>query len=136
MMLHSSGLRRWLICVLLALVCLQTLTAVHRIVHQESVAQRVAQQQLEQNGVLHTQSNSFKSSSEVSKFFADLWGEHKSLTDCQLFDQACPDALQHALHTDSYIPPPAVWLGAVLLERFALVERFYAARGPPGFALI
>jgi len=136
MMQHLSGLRRWLICVLLALVCLQTLTAVHRIVHQESVAQRVAQQQLEQNGVLHTQSNSFKSSSEVPKFFADLWGEHKSLTDCQLFDQACPDVLQHALFIDSYISPPAIWMGAVLLERFALVERFYAARGPPVFALI
>jgi hypothetical protein len=136
MMLHSSGLRRWLICVLLALVSLQTLTTVHRIVHQESVAQGVTQQQLEQNGVLHTQPNSLKHSSEIAKFFAGLWGEHKSLTDCQLFDQACPDVLQHALFIDSYISPPAIWMGAVLLERFALVERFYAARGPPVFALI
>jgi hypothetical protein len=53
-----------------------------------------------------------------------------------LFDQACPDVLQHALFIDSYISPPAIWMGAVLLERFALVERFYAARGPPVFALI
>ena len=136
MMLHSSGLRRWLICVLLALVSLQTLTAVHRIVHQESVAQGVTQQQLEQNGVFHTQSNSLKHSSEIAKFFAGLWGEHKSLTDCELFDQACPDVLQHALFIDSYIPPPAIWLGAVLLERFALFERFYAARGPPVRSLI
>jgi hypothetical protein len=136
MMLHSSGLRRWLICVLLALVSLQTLTVVHRIVHQESVAQGVTHQQLEQNGGLHTQSNSLKHSSEIAKFFAGLWGEHKSLTDCELFDQACPDVLQHALFIDSYISPPVTWMGAVLLERFALVERFYAARGPPVFALI
>jgi hypothetical protein len=136
MMLHSSGLRRWLLCVLLALVSLQTLTAVHRIVHKESVAQGVTQQQLEQNGVLHTQPNSLKHSSEIAKFFAGLWGEHKSLTDCQLFDQACPDALQHALHIDSYIPAPALWLGRALLERFALFERFYAARGPPAITLI
>ena len=135
-MLHSSGLRRWLIYVLLALVSLQTLTVVHRIVHQESVAQGVTQQQLDQNGVFHTQSNSLKHSSEIAKFFAGLWGEHKSLTDCELFDQACPDVLQHALFIDSYISPPAIWMGAVLLERFALVERFYAARGPPVFALI
>jgi hypothetical protein len=136
MMLHSSGLRRWLIYVLLALVSLQTLTAVHRIVHQESVAQGATQQHLEQNGVFHTQSNSLKHSSEIAKFFAGLWGEHKSLTDCELFDQACPDVLQHALFIDSYISPPVTWMGAVLLERFALVERFYAARGPPVFALI
>jgi hypothetical protein len=80
--------------------------------------------------------NSPSNQVEKTPFFADLWGEHKSLTDCQLFDQACPDALQHALHIDSYMPPPAVWLGAVLLERFALFERFYAARGPPVRSLI
>ena len=136
MMRHLSGLRRWLICMLLALVCLQTLTVVHRIVHKESVAQGVTQTQLDQTVVHQKPTSSLNSTSDASKFFADLWGEHKSLTDCQLFDQACPDPLQHALYIDSYIPPTAIWLGVLLLERFALFERFYAARGPPVRSLI
>ncbi|MBU6225799.1 MAG: hypothetical protein KGP13_13330 [Burkholderiales bacterium] len=128
--------RRWLMWALLALVCLQTLTFVHRIVHQESAAQRVTQT-LQDLAVAQQRPTHLPSSTaEEALFFADLWGEHQSLTDCQLFDQACPDALQHALHIDSYIPAPAIWLGLVLLERFALFERFYAARGPPVLSLI
>ena len=130
------GLRQWMMWALLALVCLQTLTVVHRIVHKESVADRVTQT-LQDLAVAQQKPTHLPSSpAEETLFFADLWGEHKSLTDCQLFDQACPDALQHALHTDSYIPPPAIWLGVMLLERFALFERFYAARGPPVRSLI
>ena len=136
MMRHLSGPRRWIIWLLFALVCLQTLTLVHRIVHKESVAQRVTQTLLDQTVVHQKPISSLNSTSDTSKFFADLWGEHKSLTDCQLFDQACPDILQHVLLIDSYIPPPAIWLGDVLLERFALFERFYAARGPPVRSLI
>jgi hypothetical protein len=121
---------------LLALVCLQTLSVVHRIVHKESAAQRVTHT-LQDLALAHQKpTNSPSNPAEVTPFFADLWGEHKSLTDCQLFDQACPDALQHALFIDSYISPPAIRMGALLLERFALFERFYAARGPPVFALI
>jgi hypothetical protein len=135
-MRQLSGLRQWIMWLLLALVCLQTLTAVHRIVHQESVAQRVTQTLLDQTVVYQKPTSSLTSTSDASKFFADLWGEHKSLTDCQLFDQACPDALQHALHIDSFIPPPAIWSGLALLERFALFERFYSARGPPVITLI
>jgi len=136
MMRHLSGLRQWIIWLLFALVCLQTLTVVHRIVHKESVAQRVTQTPLDQTVVHLKPTSSLNSTSDASKFFADLWGEHKSLTDCQLFDHACPDALQHALHIDSYIPAPALWLGLALLERFALFERFYSARGPPVITLI
>lgn len=136
MMRQLSGLRQWIMWLLFALVCLQTLTVVHRIVHKESVAQRVTQTQLDQTVVHQKLTSSLNSTSDASKFFADLWGEHKSLTDCQLFDQACPDPLQHALHIDSYMPPPAIWLGVLLLERFALFERFYAARGPPVRSLI
>jgi hypothetical protein len=136
MMRHLSGLRQWIICLLFALVCLQTLTVAHRIVHKESVALRLTQTLLDQTVVHQKPTGSLNSTSDASKFFADLWGEHKNLTDCQLFDQACPDALQHALHIAIYIPPPAIWLGAVLLERFALFERFYAARGPPVRTLI
>ena len=136
MMRHLSGLRQWIVWLLFALVCLQTLTVVHRIVHKESVAHRVTQTLLDQTVVTQKPTSSLNNTSDASKFFADLWGEHKSLTDCQLFDQACPDALQHALHIDSYIPALAIWLGLVLLERFALFERFYAARGPPISSLI
>lgn len=135
-MRYLGGLRQWIIWLLFALVCLQTLTVVHRIVHKESVALRVTQTLLDQTVVHQKTTSSLNSTSDTSKFFADLWSEHKSLTDCQLFDQACPDALQHALHIAIYIPPTAIWLGAVLLERFALFERFYAARGPPVLSLI
>ena len=136
MMRHLSGLRQWIVWLLFALVCLQTLTVVHRIVHKESVVHRVTQTLLDQTVVTQKPTNSLNNTSDASKFFTDLWGEHKSLKDCQLFDQACPDALQHALHIDSYIPALAIWLGLVLLERFALFERFYAARGPPVRSLI
>jgi hypothetical protein len=135
MMRQLLGLRQWMMWALLALVCLQTLTVVHRIVHKESVAYRVTQT-LQDLAVAQRPTHLPISTAEETLFFADLWGEHKSLTDCQLFDQACPDALQHALHIDSYIPAPAIWLGLALLERFALFERFYAARGPPVITLI
>ena len=136
MMRQLLGLRQWMMLALLALVCLQTLTVVHRIVHKESVADRVTQT-LQDLPVAQQKPTHLPSSpAEETLFFADLWGEHKSLTDCQLFDQACPDALQHALHIDSYIPAPAIWLGLALLERFALFERFYAVRGPPVITLI
>lgn len=136
MMRQLLGLRQWMMWALLALVCLQTLTVVHRIVHKESVADRVTQT-LQDLPVAQQKPTHLPSSpAEETLFFADLWGEHKSLTDCQLFDQACPDALQHALHIDSYIPAPAIWLGLALLERFALFERFYAVRGPPVITLI
>lgn len=135
MMRQLLGLRQWMMWALLALVCLQTLTVVHRIVHKESVADRVTQT-LQDLAVAQQKPTHLPSSpAEETLFFADLWGEHKSLTDCQLFDQACPDALQHALYIDSYIPAPAIWLGLALLERFALFERFYAARGPPVITL-
>ena len=136
MMRQLCDLRRWLMWALLALVCLQTLTVVHRIVHRESAAQRVTQTLQDLGLAQQKPTNSPSNPTEVTPFFDDLWGEHKSLTDCQLFDQACPDALQHALFIDSYISPPAIRMGALLLERFALFERFYAARGPPVFALI
>ena len=136
MMRQLLGLRQWMMWALLALVCLQTLTVVHRIVHKESVAERVTQTLQDLAVAQQKPTNSPSNPAEVTPFFDDLWGEHKSLTDCQLFDQACPDALQHALFIDSYISPPAIRMGALLLERFALFERFYAARGPPVFALI
>jgi len=136
MMRQLCDLRRWLMWALLALVCLQTLSVVHRIVHKESAAQRVTHTLQDLAVAQQKPTNSPSNPAEVTPFFDDLWGEHKSLTDCQLFDQACPDALQHALFIDSYISPPAIRMGALLLERFALFERFYAARGPPVFALI
>jgi len=136
MMRQLCDLRRWLMWALLALVCLQTLSVVHRIVHKESAAQRVTQTLQDLGLAQQKPTNSPSNPTEVTPFFDDLWGEHKSLTDCQLFDQACPDALQHALHIDSYIPAPAIWLGLVLLERFALFERFYSAQGPPVITLI
>jgi hypothetical protein len=60
-----------------------------------------------------------------------LWGGHSNSDDCQLFDQTCPDLLHvpvWALPAVSVVP---IWTASLLLERFALFERFYAARGPP-----
>jgi hypothetical protein len=55
--------------------------------------------------------------------------------DCQLFDQNCPDVL----HTPALVLMPVLpahsWQAATLHERFALFERFYAARGPPAVLL-
>ena len=76
MMRHLSGLRQWIVWLLFALVCLQTLTVVHRIVHKESVAHRVTQTLLDQTVVTQKQTSSLNNTSDTSKFFADFWGEH------------------------------------------------------------
>ena len=124
----------WLL--LLALVSLQTLAVMHRIVHKESLVPRVVQTSQGLSVVHQSPDNSAHATSRTISLFSGLWGEHKSLTDCQLFDQACPDALHHTVHMDLYIVPPAIGLGEIFLERFALFERFYAARGPPVRVLI
>lgn len=67
-MRQLSGLRQWIMWLLFALVCLQTLTVVHRIVHKESVAQRVTQTQLDQTVVHQKPTSSLNSTSDASKF--------------------------------------------------------------------
>jgi hypothetical protein len=57
------------------------------------------------------------------------------VVDCQLFDQSCPDALNTPVFVLMSVMPALSWLAATLHERFALFERFYAARGPPAVLL-
>jgi hypothetical protein len=64
-----------------------------------------------------------------------LWGDHSHAVDCQLFDQSCPDALHTPAFVLMPVMPALTWLAATLHERFALFERFYAARGPPAVLL-
>ena len=136
MMWRLFEMRKLVMWVLVALVGLQTLSVMHRTVHQESVTQRVTQILTEQIDLKETLSISTSDVSVVERLLPDLWSEHKSVTDCQLFDQACPETLQYVLNLVIFTSPLAMWLSMILLERFALFERFYAVRGPPVKTLI
>ena len=105
--------RRLLWVIALALVLVQSLGAMHRLFHA--------------GHGLHAQVASWKAVSPLSA----LWGEHDKASDCQSFDQASPDVLQSALVITQVMPLPAFVLALRLQERFALPERFFAARGPP-----
>lgn len=117
----QRGLYRMVLVLLTALVLVQTLGVLHRVVHANSahslaVADNTTATPLTDTPIPQLQR---------------LWGEHSNAVDCQLFNQSCPD-MWHAppLVTMPTMPAPS-WLAATLRERFALVERFYAARGPP-----
>ena len=112
--LNLRVVRRAVVVLLTALVLVQTIGVLHRVAHAQQsagVATHVA--------------------SDTSSVLAAIWGEHSNSVECQLFDQACPELL----HTPAWTLPVAmlavIWTVAVLAERFALFERFYAARGPP-----
>ena len=114
MTMSIHGYRRVLLALLTALMLVQTVGVLHRVAHAQ-----------QSSGVTtHAVVNS-------SSVLASIWGEHSNSAECQLFDQACPDLL----HTPAWTLPVAMlallWTVAVLSERFALFERFYAARGPP-----
>ena len=115
----GQGLSLGMFLLLLALLWGQTLGQLHRVVHAKQT--------------VHAASVSVpvEATTGIDSAWQGLWGEHASLADCQLFDQSCPDALQHAV----WAMP--VWHGvmdgvkALLYTRFALFERFFAARAPP-----
>ena len=112
--LRQSTLRAVLLALLTTLLWVQTVGLLHRVAH--------AQQSTMVSKHL---------TSRTSGPLASLWGEHGNSAECQLFDQACPDLLE--INVWIAIPPLVLlMLGeAVLVERFALFERLYAARGPP-----
>lgn len=105
--------RLLLLAMVLALVLVQSLGALHRLLHVG-------------HGV-HSQATSW----EEKNSFAALWAEHGNASDCQSFDQAAPDVLQSAILATLVMPPPNLRLVMVLQDRFASPERFFAARGPP-----
>ena len=112
------SVRRALLLLLTALVLVQTVGVLHRVAHAQQsasvfshVAPAVAQD-------------------DVS-VLAAIWGDHSNSAECQLFDQTCPDLLHAPAWTLPAVSAVPTWVTAVLRERFALFERFYAARGPP-----
>ena len=111
-------LKRALLVLLTALIMVQTVGVLHRVAHAQQSA-----------GVLsHAAPVVVK---DDASLLAAIWGDHSNSAECQLFDQTCPDLLHvpvWALPAVSTIPS---WGTPALSERFALFERFYAARGPP-----
>ncbi len=122
------GARRWrglALALLTVLVLVQTVGLLHRVAHAHGV-----------HSVEAVEGATTASSGEqLMAGLQRLWGDHSHAVDCQLFDQNCPDAL----HTPVWVFVPEQhahsWLAAALRERFALFERFYAARGPPAVLL-
>lgn len=115
-------LQRVLLIWLTALLMVQTVGVLHRVAHaQQSV------------GVLgHASSVSVKHDGPA---LAAIWGDHSNSAECQLFDQACPDLLHVSAFRVPIVSSSPVWMALALHERFALFERFYAARGPPAALL-
>jgi hypothetical protein len=113
------GVHLGLFLLVLALLWGQTLGQLHRVVHAKQAAPAAAVSVVAE------------AATGVDSVWQGLWGEHASLADCQLFDQACPDALQQAVWAMPVLPVPVVGFTALLYARFALFERFFAARAPP-----
>ena len=124
------SLRTWrhmLLALLAALVLVQTLGVLHRVAHAH-IAHPEFASAFDSNTAAASNPGMFTS-------LQRLWGGHSNAVDCQLFDQSCPDALHTPVLPVMPVMPAMSWLAATLHERFALFERFYAARGPPAVLL-
>lgn len=116
---------RWALLVLLTtLMWVQTVGVLHRVAHATGSAHRL------QSAVTDTPHEAAFTTDNTT-VLTRLWGEHSSLVDCQLFDQACPDLLHHVVLDAVTVAASQAWYVVSLQERFALFERFYAVRGPP-----
>ena len=112
------NLRLALLSLLTALMLVQTVGVLHRVVHAQQSA-----------GVI---SHAAPTGVTVeASLLTALWGGHSNSVDCQLFDQTCPDLLHVPVWTLPAVSVVPISTASLLLERFALFERFYAARGPP-----
>ncbi len=120
--LHLRTLRGAVLALLTALVLLQTVGVLHRVAHAHGLHSSVAAAE---------GATAKPSALDLMASLQRLWGEHSNAVDCQLFDQTCPDAWHTPDLVLMPVLPVARWMVATLQERFALVERFYAARGPP-----
>lgn len=122
MSLNLRGLQRVMLVLLTALIMVQTVGVLHRVAHAQK-----------SEGVFsHTAPAVEKD--DVS-LLAAIWGDHSNSAECQLFDQTCPDLLHAPVWALPAVSVMPIWMAALLLERFALFERFYAARGPPATLL-
>ncbi len=122
MSLSLRHLQRGLLALLTALILVQTVGVLHRVAHaqQSAGAASHAMPAVAQDHV---------------SLLAAIWGEHSNSAECQLFDQTCPDLLHAPVWALSVVAALPLWQAADLRERFALFERFYAARGPPAALL-
>lgn len=129
-LLVALSLRTWrhmLLALLTALVLVQTLGVVHRVAHAHNAHPAEAS--------VSDAETAATANPGVFTSLQRLWGGHSNAVDCQLFDQSCPDALHIPVLLVMTVMPAISWLAATLHERFALFERFYAARGPPAVLL-
>lgn len=115
------SLRPALLVLLTALLFVQTVGVLHRVAHAHGAHSAVAVEP----------ATALTSGQDFMAGLQRLWGDHSNAVDCQLFDQNCPDALLTPVLLVMSVMPARSWLAAALHERFALFERFYAARGPP-----
>ncbi len=118
-------LQRTALVLLTALVLVQTLGVLHRVAHAHGT----------HSAVTAEPAASVASSQDLMAVLQRLWGDHSHAVDCQLFDQTCPDLLGAPVWALPAVTALPVWGAAELRERFALFERFYAARGPPAVLL-
>ena len=123
--LSQRRLQRLALILLTALVLVQTIGVMHRVAHAHGTHSALATKP----------ATSVVTSQDLMAGLQRLWGDHSHSVDCQLFDQSCPDALNTPVFVLMSVMPALSWLAATLHERFALFERFYAARGPPAVLL-
>jgi hypothetical protein len=123
--LSLRRLQRVILMLLTALVLVQSIGVLHRVAHAHGTHSEVAVEG----------ATAAASGQDLMAGLQRLWGDHSHAVDCQLFDQSCPDALHTPAFVLMPVMPALTWLAATLHERFALFERFYAARGPPAFLL-
>ena len=116
--MFAKRFKSFTLLLLTAIVLIQTVGVLHRVAHA------------------HSSNGSVSINETAMADFTRLWGEHSSLAECQLFDQAVSDFLQTANFLPVSLILTFVWIKAQSQERFSLFERFYAARGPPLFKLI
>jgi hypothetical protein len=80
--------------------------------------------------VAHASGNIDRAASDTH-FLNAIWNNHSSASDCQSFDQSCPDLLglsSWQLSLPQLIP---VWIITNLQAQFSNFERFYSAQAPP-----
>jgi hypothetical protein len=123
--LSLRRLQRVILMLLTALVLVQTIGVLHRVAHAHGTHSVMAVEV----------ATAAASGQDLMAGLQRLWGDHSHAVDCQLFDQSCPDALHTPAFVLMPVMPALTWLAATLHERFALFERFYAARGPPAVLL-
>lgn len=109
------------VCWVLALLAVQSLGLVHRVLHASANTALSASSETEAK---HAQA-------QGTPVLQGVWGEHSSRADCQLFDQACPDVLHTVGALWLTTPVLAMWSVLALPERLTQPRHFFSARGPP-----